>query len=61
MLEMTELEVKHQEAPDLQGEQTVPGQPWTPCLTQLLEASFTDLHGEKLFFFVLFNLYSMKQ
>lgn len=45
VLEMTELEVKHQEAPDLQGEQTVPGQPWTPCLTQLLEASFTDLHG----------------
>ncbi|CAL9707012.1 unnamed protein product [Knipowitschia caucasica] len=44
VLELSELEVKHQGAPDLQ-EQTVPGQPWTPSLTQLLEASFTDLHG----------------
>ncbi|KAJ0002898.1 hypothetical protein NQD34_008047 [Periophthalmus magnuspinnatus] len=44
VLELAELEVKHQEAPDLQ-EQTVPGQPWAPSLTQLLEASFTDLHG----------------
>ncbi|XP_031604987.1 autophagy-related protein 2 homolog A [Oreochromis aureus] len=45
VLEMTEFELKHQEAPDLQNEQTTPGQPWAPCLTQLLEASFTDLHG----------------
>uniref|UniRef100_A0A3Q2ZNR7 Autophagy related 2A n=1 Tax=Kryptolebias marmoratus TaxID=37003 RepID=A0A3Q2ZNR7_KRYMA len=45
VLELMELELKHQEAPDLQSEQAVPGQPWTPCLTQLLEASFTDLHG----------------
>ncbi|XP_030595462.1 LOW QUALITY PROTEIN: autophagy-related protein 2 homolog A [Archocentrus centrarchus] len=45
VLEMTELELKHQEAPDLQSEQAIPGQPWAPCLTQLLEASFTDLHG----------------
>uniref|UniRef100_A0A3P8QAP5 Uncharacterized protein n=1 Tax=Astatotilapia calliptera TaxID=8154 RepID=A0A3P8QAP5_ASTCA len=45
VLEMTEFELKHQEAPDLQSEQTTPGQPWAPCLTQLLEASFTDLHG----------------
>lgn len=45
-MELTELELKHQEAPDLQGEQTTPGQPWAPCLTQLLEASFTDLHGK---------------
>ncbi|KAI3351666.1 hypothetical protein L3Q82_020500 [Scortum barcoo] len=45
VLELTELELKHQEAPDLQSEQTAPGQPWAPCLTQLLEASFTDLHG----------------
>ncbi|XP_068614339.1 autophagy-related protein 2 homolog A-like [Brachionichthys hirsutus] len=45
VLELTELVLKHQEAPDLQREQTYPGQPWTPCLTQLLEASFTDLHG----------------
>ncbi|XP_026185477.1 autophagy-related protein 2 homolog A [Mastacembelus armatus] len=45
VLELSELELKHQEAPDLQGEQTIPGQPWAPCLTQLLEASFTDLHG----------------
>uniref|UniRef100_A0A8C4I474 Autophagy related 2A n=1 Tax=Dicentrarchus labrax TaxID=13489 RepID=A0A8C4I474_DICLA len=45
VLELTELELKHQEAPDLQSEQTTPGQPWAPCLTQLLEASFTDLHG----------------
>uniref|UniRef100_A0A8C4I1B1 Autophagy related 2A n=1 Tax=Dicentrarchus labrax TaxID=13489 RepID=A0A8C4I1B1_DICLA len=44
VLELTELELKHQEAPDLQSEQTTPGQPWAPCLTQLLEASFTDLH-----------------
>uniref|UniRef100_A0A4W6EYZ4 Autophagy related 2A n=1 Tax=Lates calcarifer TaxID=8187 RepID=A0A4W6EYZ4_LATCA len=46
VLELMELELKHQEAPDLQGGQTTPGQPWAPCLTQLLEASFTDLHGE---------------
>ncbi|KAM4621735.1 autophagy-related protein 2 homolog A isoform 1-T1 [Polymixia lowei] len=45
VLELSELELKHQEAPDLQGEQAVPGQPPGPCLTQLLEASFTDLHG----------------
>lgn len=45
MLELTELELRHQEAPDLQSEKTTPGQPWTPGLTQLLEASFTDLHG----------------
>lgn len=45
MLELTELELNHQEAPDIQGEQVTPGQPWAPCLTQLLEASFTDLHG----------------
>uniref|UniRef100_A0A8D3B5K2 Autophagy related 2A n=1 Tax=Scophthalmus maximus TaxID=52904 RepID=A0A8D3B5K2_SCOMX len=45
VLELMELELKHQEAPDLQGGQTIPGQPWAPCLTQLLEASFTDLHG----------------
>lgn len=44
VLEFSELEIKHQEAPDLQ-EQTVPGQPWAPLLTQLLEASFVDLHG----------------
>uniref|UniRef100_A0A8C2XJ07 Autophagy related 2A n=1 Tax=Cyclopterus lumpus TaxID=8103 RepID=A0A8C2XJ07_CYCLU len=45
VLELCQLELKHQEAPDLQSEQTAPGQPWAPCLTQLLEASFTDLHG----------------
>ncbi|XP_029021444.1 autophagy-related protein 2 homolog A [Betta splendens] len=45
VLELTELELNHQEAPDIQGEQSTPGQPWAPCLTQLLEASFTDLHG----------------
>uniref|UniRef100_A0A667ZPJ6 Autophagy related 2A n=1 Tax=Myripristis murdjan TaxID=586833 RepID=A0A667ZPJ6_9TELE len=45
VLELTELELKHQEAPDLQGERVTPGQPLAPCLTQLLEASFTDLHG----------------
>uniref|UniRef100_A0A672GI32 Autophagy related 2A n=1 Tax=Salarias fasciatus TaxID=181472 RepID=A0A672GI32_SALFA len=47
VLELTELELKHQEAPDLQSqsEPAVPGQPPAPCLTQLLEASFTDLHG----------------
>ncbi|XP_041653204.1 autophagy-related protein 2 homolog A isoform X2 [Cheilinus undulatus] len=45
VLELTDLELKHQEAPDLRTEQTAPGQPWAPCLTQLLEASFTDLHG----------------
>ncbi|XP_034036800.1 autophagy-related protein 2 homolog A isoform X2 [Thalassophryne amazonica] len=45
VLELTELELKHQEAPNLQPEQTVPGQTWAPCLTQLLQASFTDLHG----------------
>ncbi|XP_071783211.2 autophagy-related protein 2 homolog A [Centroberyx gerrardi] len=45
VLELTELEVKHQEAPDLQSEQAAPGQPSGPCLTQLLEASFTDMHG----------------
>uniref|UniRef100_A0A668ADV6 Autophagy related 2A n=1 Tax=Myripristis murdjan TaxID=586833 RepID=A0A668ADV6_9TELE len=47
VLELTELELKHQEAPDLQGERVTPGQPLAPCLTQLLEASFTDLHGTK--------------
>lgn len=46
VLELTELELKHQEAPDLQSEQPAPGQLSAPCLTQLLEASFTDLHGE---------------
>ncbi|XP_012721537.2 autophagy-related protein 2 homolog A [Fundulus heteroclitus] len=45
VLELTDLELKHQEAPDLQSEQPAPGQPWAPCLTQLLEASFTDMHG----------------
>ncbi|KAM7389872.1 hypothetical protein PAMP_023820 [Pampus punctatissimus] len=45
VLELTELELKHQEAPDLQNGQPAAGQPWAPCLTQLLEASFTDLHG----------------
>ncbi|XP_047441149.1 autophagy-related protein 2 homolog A [Mugil cephalus] len=45
VLELTELELKHQEAPDLQSEQAASGQPWAPCLTQLLEACFTDLHG----------------
>uniref|UniRef100_A0A7N6AWN5 Autophagy related 2A n=1 Tax=Anabas testudineus TaxID=64144 RepID=A0A7N6AWN5_ANATE len=43
VLELTELELKHQEAPDLQVDQTTAGQPGAPCLTQLLEASFTDL------------------
>lgn len=46
-MEFTDLELKHQEAPDLQSEQNNTGQPWTPCLTQLLEASFTDLHGRE--------------
>lgn len=45
VLELTELELQHQEAPDLQKEQTSAGNPCAPCLTQLLEASFTDLHG----------------
>ncbi|CAG5990205.1 unnamed protein product [Menidia menidia] len=45
VLELTELELKHQEAPDLQSEQAIPGLLGAPCLTQLLEASFTDLHG----------------
>ncbi|KAK1904191.1 Autophagy-related protein 2 like A [Dissostichus eleginoides] len=27
------------------SEQPAVGEPWAPCLTQLLEASFTDLHG----------------
>uniref|UniRef100_A0A3Q3JKP4 Autophagy related 2A n=1 Tax=Monopterus albus TaxID=43700 RepID=A0A3Q3JKP4_MONAL len=45
VLELSELELNHREAPDLQGEQSAPSQPWAPCLTQLLEASFTDLHG----------------
>ncbi|XP_056139851.1 autophagy-related protein 2 homolog A isoform X2 [Lampris incognitus] len=45
VLELTNLELKHQEAPDLQGEQAAPGKPLSPCLTQLLEASFTDMHG----------------
>ena len=46
VLELMELELKHQEAPDLQNNQANQGQPGSPCLTQLLEASFTDLHGE---------------
>ncbi|XP_054889953.1 autophagy-related protein 2 homolog A [Poeciliopsis prolifica] len=45
VLEVTELELKHQEAPDLQSQQPAPGQQWGPCLTQLFEASFTDMHG----------------
>uniref|UniRef100_A0A3B5Q3M0 Autophagy related 2A n=1 Tax=Xiphophorus maculatus TaxID=8083 RepID=A0A3B5Q3M0_XIPMA len=45
VLELTELQLKHQEAPDLQSQQPAPGQQWGPCLTQLLEASFTDMHG----------------
>lgn len=45
VLELTDLDLRHQEAPDLQSEKATPGQPWTPGLTQLLEASFTDLHG----------------
>ncbi|KAM6923372.1 autophagy-related protein 2 homolog A [Xenentodon cancila] len=45
VLEVMELELKHQEAPDLQSNQAAQGQPGSPCLTQLLEASFTDLHG----------------
>uniref|UniRef100_A0A8C5EBN1 Autophagy related 2A n=1 Tax=Gouania willdenowi TaxID=441366 RepID=A0A8C5EBN1_GOUWI len=44
VLELSELELKHQEAPDLQSEQSETRFPWAPCLTQLLEASFTDLH-----------------
>uniref|UniRef100_A0A7N8WTJ2 Autophagy related 2A n=1 Tax=Mastacembelus armatus TaxID=205130 RepID=A0A7N8WTJ2_9TELE len=35
VLELSELELKHQEAPDLQGEQTIPGQPWAPFRTVL--------------------------
>ena len=50
MLELSDLELRHQEAPDLQGEQRAqpPGQPPAEahCLTQLLEASFSDLQGE---------------
>nr|XP_057915994.1 autophagy-related protein 2 homolog A isoform X2 [Doryrhamphus excisus] len=45
VLELTDLVLKHQEAPDLQREQPCPGQLTAPSLTQLLEASFTDLHG----------------
>ncbi|XP_054648110.1 autophagy-related protein 2 homolog A isoform X2 [Dunckerocampus dactyliophorus] len=45
VLELTDLVLKHQEAPDLQSEQPCQGQLLAPCLTQLLEASFTDLHG----------------
>lgn len=45
VLELTELELQHQEAPDLQREHTNTGHLGAPCLTQLLEASFTDLHG----------------
>ncbi|XP_043982946.1 autophagy-related protein 2 homolog A isoform X1 [Gambusia affinis] len=45
VLELMELELKHQEAPDLQSQQPASGQQWGPCLTQLLEASFTDMHG----------------
>ncbi|XP_077588556.1 autophagy-related protein 2 homolog A [Stigmatopora nigra] len=45
VLELTELELRHQEGPDLQSGQTSQGQLSAPCLTQLLEASFTDLHG----------------
>uniref|UniRef100_A0A8C9ZHY2 Autophagy related 2A n=1 Tax=Sander lucioperca TaxID=283035 RepID=A0A8C9ZHY2_SANLU len=52
VLELTELELKHQEAPDLQTEKTAPGQPWAPCLTQLLEASFSDLHASVTYFSV---------
>uniref|UniRef100_A0A8C5BYZ3 Autophagy related 2A n=1 Tax=Gadus morhua TaxID=8049 RepID=A0A8C5BYZ3_GADMO len=50
VLELSDLELRHQEAPDLQGEQRAqpPGQPPAEahCLTQLLEASFSDLQGE---------------
>lgn len=45
VLELMDLELQHQEAPDLQKEQTSTGTTCAPCLTQLLEASFTDLHG----------------
>ncbi|XP_051942118.1 autophagy-related protein 2 homolog A isoform X2 [Hippocampus zosterae] len=45
VLELTELELRHQEAPDLQSGQPNQAQLSAPCLTQLLEASFTDLHG----------------
>ncbi|CAL8328091.1 unnamed protein product [Gadus morhua 'NCC'] len=49
VLELSDLELRHQEAPDLQGEQRAqpPGQPPAEahCLTQLLEASFSDLQG----------------
>lgn len=45
VLELTELELQHQEAPDLQKEHMNTGHLGAPCLTQLLEASFTDLHG----------------
>ncbi|XP_057705882.1 autophagy-related protein 2 homolog A isoform X1 [Corythoichthys intestinalis] len=45
VLELTELELRHQEAPDLQCGQPCQGQLSAPCLTQLLEASFADLHG----------------
>ncbi|XP_061756190.1 autophagy-related protein 2 homolog A [Nerophis ophidion] len=45
VLELSDLVLKHQEAPDLQIEQPCQGQLSAQCLTQLLEASFTDLHG----------------
>ncbi|XP_059918225.1 autophagy-related protein 2 homolog A [Gadus macrocephalus] len=49
VLELSDLELRHQEAPDLQGEPRAqpPGQPPAEahCLTQLLEASFSDLLG----------------
>ena len=50
VLELSDLELRHQEAPDLQGEPRTqpPGQSRAeaPCLTQLLEASFSDLQGQ---------------
>lgn len=54
VLEISNLELRHQEGPDLHQDppssfsfthQPPSGTPHTTCLTQLLEASFSDLHG----------------
>ncbi|KAM6953685.1 autophagy-related protein 2 homolog A [Aplochiton taeniatus] len=47
VLELCDLELRHQEGPDIQAEPSWAGsgQPPGPSLTQLLEASFSDLHG----------------
>uniref|UniRef100_A0A673VRN4 Autophagy related 2A n=1 Tax=Salmo trutta TaxID=8032 RepID=A0A673VRN4_SALTR len=47
VLELCDLDIRSQEGPDLQPDPHAPPGPSHGSLTQLLEASFSDMHGEE--------------